>query len=241
MKAPERIYVEVCEDGIFAFPKPPFEESVEYVRTDLVKQPVEGLEEEIKRWIHAQRNNGRKLFGWIDMVELAARHFYELGKNARKEQPVEWEDEYREEDLRIRFAFYTYKNEEDDSVLYLSNLFVEEASRNAGFGTKILEAAEKVAETIGAITIRLKVKQDSPANAWYRKRGYGYIAFEGGYDWLEKNLEYLKPKRNEQLASDDLEEEIARYLCEECSADDEPSTSDIARHFAEWGAGNAKK
>lgn len=114
------------------------------------------------------------------------------------EQPVEWKDEYREEDLRTRFAFYTYKNEEDDGVLYLSNVFVEESSRNAGFGTKILEAAEKVAETIGAITIRLKVKQDSPANAWYRKHGYGYIAFEGDYDWLEKNLEYLKPKRKEQ-------------------------------------------
>lgn len=40
MKAPERLYVEVCEDGIYAFPKPPFEESVEYVRADLVKQPV---------------------------------------------------------------------------------------------------------------------------------------------------------------------------------------------------------
>jgi len=51
MKAPDKIYVEVCEDGIFAFPKPPFEESVEYIRSDLVgqslqqEQPVEGLEE----------------------------------------------------------------------------------------------------------------------------------------------------------------------------------------------------
>ena len=34
MKAPEKIYVEVCEDGIFAFEKPPFEESIEYVRKD---------------------------------------------------------------------------------------------------------------------------------------------------------------------------------------------------------------
>lgn len=130
----------------------------------------------------------------------------------QQEQPVEWKDEYREEDLRTRFAFYTYKNEEDDSVLYLSNVFVEEASRNAGFGTKILKAAERVAETIGAITIRLKVKQDSPANAWYRKRGYGYIAFEGEYDWLEKNLEYLKPKRNKQ-PGEGLENEIDRF-CE---------------------------
>lgn len=35
-------------------------------------------------------------------------------------------------------------------------------------------------------------------------------------------------------ASEELEKEIARYLREECSADDEPSISDIARHFAEW-------
>lgn len=40
---------------------------------------------------------------------------------------------------------------------------------------------------------------------------------------------------------DGLEEEIARYLREECSSDDEPSISDIARHFAEWGAEHLKK
>lgn len=162
----------------------------------------------------------------------------------QQEQPVEWEDEYREEDLRTRFAFYTYKNEEDDSVLYLSNVFVEEASRNAGFGTKILEAAEKVAETIGAITIRLKVKQDSPANAWYRKRGYGYIAFEGDYDWLEKNLEYLKPKRNEQPV-EWLEEEISRTYHDSSVTDtediDHVAYENIARHFAEWGAEHLKR
>ena len=34
MKAPNKIYVEICEDGIFAFPEPPFKESVEYIRKD---------------------------------------------------------------------------------------------------------------------------------------------------------------------------------------------------------------
>ena len=115
-------------------------------------------------------------------------------EEAREKYQVEWSEDWREEDIQTRFAFYTYK--EDSSVLYLSNVFVEEASRNHGFGTKILMAAEKVAETIGATTISLKVKQDSPANAWYRKRGYGYVAFEDGYDWLEKNLEYMKPNHN---------------------------------------------
>lgn len=121
----------------------------------------------------------QKMDSWAELIE---------------QKPAEWSEDYREEDLRTRFAFYTYKDE--DSVLYLSNIFVEETSRNKGFGTKILAAAEKVAETIGAITICLKVKQDSPANAWYRKHGYGYVAFEDGYDWLEKNLEYLKPQKS---------------------------------------------
>lgn len=33
--------------------------------------------------------------------------------------------------------------------------------------------------------------------------------------------------------------EIRRYLREECSSDDEPATSETARHFAEWGAEHA--
>ena len=117
-------------------------------------------------------------------------------------KPAEWSEDWREEDIQTRFAFYTYKD--DPSVLYLSNVFVEEASRNHGFGTRILMAAEKVAEVIGATTISLKVKQDSPANAWYRKNGYGYVTFEDGYDWLEKKLEYMKPYKQEWSEEDKL-------------------------------------
>ena len=139
-------------------------------------------------------------------VKYVSQSLLEYAKIELKSK--EWSEEYREEDLRTRFAFYTYKNEEEDGILYLSNVFVEETSRNKGFGTKILAAAEKVAETIGAITIRLKVKQNSPANTWYRKHGYGYLTFEDGYDWLEKNLEYLKPKqewsKDDETAFSDL-------------------------------------
>lgn len=131
--------------------------------------------------------------------------------------PVEepkWDDKdmrYDETELLSRFAFYTYKDEPE--ILYLSNVFVEETFRNIGIGTKILKAAERVAETIGAISIRLKVKQDSPANAWYRKRGYGYMTFEGDYDWLEKNLEYMKPNNlSVEEPKVDLEKEIMNIL-----------------------------
>ena len=129
----------------------------------------------------------------------------------------EWSDDYREEDIQTRFAFYTYKD--DPSTLYLYNVFVEEASRNHGFGTKILSAAEKVAETIGATTIRLKVKQDSPANNWYRKNGYGYVSFEGEYDWLEKNLEYMKPSNREWSGKDERMLNVAIKSCEQTLED----------------------
>ena len=116
---------------------------------------------------------------------------------------IQWNPEYREEDLQTRFAFYTYKDEPE--ILYLSNVFVEEASRNHGLGTRILKAAEKVAETIGATTIRLKVKQNTPANEWYRKNGYYYITFKADYAWLEKKLEYLKPGTPAEWSEEDKE------------------------------------
>ncbi len=187
MKAPNKIYVEVCEDGIFAFPEPPFKESVEYIRADLVEQ-------------HLQQ-----------------------------EQPGNWDEQYREDDLRTRFAFYAYKDE--DSVLYLSNVFVEEASRRKGLGTKILQAAENVAKTIGSTAIRLKVKQNSPANDWYRKYGYGYLTFEGEYDWLEKNLEYLKPKQEQPEV--DLEKVYDAY-CKVCGHYHHTTPAYICRHACDY-------
>ncbi len=108
----------------------------------------------------------------------------DLEKECEEKPNDQWDEA---EGVQTRFAFYTYKD--DPSVLYLSNVFVEEASRNHGFGTRILKAAEKAAEAIGATSICLRVKQGSPANAWYRKHGYGYVTFEDGYDWLEKTIE----------------------------------------------------
>lgn len=166
--------------------------------TSLAKPFIDAL-----AWIERQKEQqpAKQLGGTFTSYDMA-KTFTE-GQNyviAHPEKfglckPAEWSEDYREEGIQTRFAFYTYKD--DLGTLYLSNVFVEEASRNHGFGTRILIAAEKVAETIGATTISLKVKQDSPANAWYRKNGYGYVAFEDGYDWLEKNLEYMKPNKQE--------------------------------------------
>ena len=145
-----------------------------------------------------------------EQFDKIARHFYELGRGDSEKPNNYWSEDYREEDLQTRVAFYTYKDE--DGVLYLSNLFVEATSRNKGFGTKILKAADKFAEAIGAISIRLRVKQNSPVNEWYRKNGYGYMTFEDGYDWLEKNLEYLKPKQEWSEEDDDMLESFLHKL-----------------------------
>lgn len=107
MKAPNKIYVEVCEDGIFAFPEPPFKESVEYIRADLVEQPlqqeqpeVELAEEAVKEYYKYAHYESGSISGegyhleaqgryecnlTRDEFKEIARHFYELGKNARKE------------------------------------------------------------------------------------------------------------------------------------------------------------
>lgn len=101
-------------------------------------------------------------------------------------RPIEWQDDYREEDLQTRFAFYTYKDE--PNVLFLSNLFVEEASRNKGLGTRILQSAEGVARALGASSIMLQAKLGTPVIDLYSKNGFECITEQGGYGWFEKKI-----------------------------------------------------
>lgn len=132
----------------------------------------------------------------------------EIGRRGLSTPAAEWSGD-DESDLATRFALYTYKD--DPGVLYLSNVFVDEVSRNQGFGTRILRAAEEVAKTMGATTIGLKVQRDSPANAWYRKYGFGYVASENGYDWLKKNIEW----RDEEVKAPTLDKATDGQLADE--------------------------
>ena len=140
-------------------------------------------------------------------------------KNSRTDTPTEhlpdWKQEYREDDLQTRFAFYTYKDE--PNILYLSNLFVEKLNRNRGLGTQILKAAEKVAITIGATSIRVKVKGDSFANGWYHMNGYNYISSEDDYDWLEKNWSNKSTLDNWTEEDGEMKLKILKYLSTRCS------------------------
>lgn len=79
MKAPDKIYVEVCEDGIFAFPEPPFAESVEYIRADINKRPVKGLDEEMEKFFETMPVLEHENI-FEDTFKNIARHFAEWGR-----------------------------------------------------------------------------------------------------------------------------------------------------------------
>jgi len=64
------------------------------------------------------------------------------------------------------------------------------------------------------------------------------LGYSAALDDIEKFLSTLE---SEKPMQEGLEEEISRYLRVECSSDDEPSVSEIARHFAKWGAEHARE
>ena len=86
MKAPNKIYVEVCEDGIFAFPEPPFKESVEYIRADLADaSKMEKPEVDLLQEVHDYICSNEYLNTRGDGSLLIARHFYGLRNRALEE------------------------------------------------------------------------------------------------------------------------------------------------------------
>ena len=54
------------------------------------------------------------------------------------------------------------------------------------------------------------------------------------WEGVDVNKMLAECRGYEEEPDKSLEEEIRRYLREECSSDDEPATSETARHFAEW-------
>ena len=56
---------------------------------------------------------------------------------------------------------------------------------------------------------------------------------------VDKYMDEVRGREPEKPIN--LDEEINRYLREECSDDDEPGIHEIAEHFAQWGAEHLKK
>lgn len=82
--------------------------------------------------------------------------------------------------------------------------------------------AEKLKEKVTELIASTRQK-DWPIAEYYLKRVMNIV----------DSLQHKQPEV-------DLEKEIQRYLCEECSSDDEPTIVETARHFYELGL-NARK
>lgn len=91
------------------------------------------------------------------------------------------------ENKSFRFSVYVY--DDDNSTLYLSNVFVSKEHRGKGLGNKILETADKIAEKFGCKQICLKAKIGSNAYSWYKRHGYNDLEKDNednDYMWLIK-------------------------------------------------------
>lgn len=77
--------------------------------------------------------------------------------------------------------------------------------------------------------LRQEIKDEKDPLAPNQKAGYLFALTD-----MESFLDSLQEE-----TPTDLEQEITRYLYKECSSDDEPSVSEIARHF--YGLGQNSK
>lgn len=84
--------------------------------------------------------------------------------------------------------------------------------------------------------IKAEIERQQKENVNYDENG-GFASYCDSSAWsaLDSILTFVSGlEESEKPMQEGLEEEISRYLREECSNDDEPSISDTARHFAQW-------
>lgn len=98
---------------------------------------------------------------------------------------------FSNEDNTIRFALYTYND--DNETIYLSNLFVNESLRKNGYGDRIIEWVFDYAKSRSFKTIILNVVKNSWMEKWYERKGFEYLedCEDDGYKgnvWLKKDL-----------------------------------------------------
>lgn len=110
----------------------------------------------------------------------------------KKEETTSWGKRiyYNNIDKSIRFALYYYND--DPSILYFSNLHVDEKYRNRGIGQKILDYVFEYTKKHEYKDIILNVVKDSWVQKWYERNGFEYIEdADGEYAgnvWMIKHL-----------------------------------------------------
>ena len=113
-------------------------------------------------------------------------------KLIKKEEITSWGKQiyYNNTDKSIRFALYYYNDE--PSILYFSNLYIDEKYRNRWIGQKILDYAFKYAKKHRYKDIILNAVKDSWVQKWYERNGFEYLEdADGEYvgnAWMIKKL-----------------------------------------------------
>jgi ribosomal protein S18 acetylase RimI-like enzyme len=100
---------------------------------------------------------------------------------------VEWGDSIMVMDRMGRAFCKTYWFNDDETTIYLTELVVVEEYRNRGIASRLLTTHLRVAET-HKLKSQLCVKEDTWMKAWYKRKGYKYIAkhqTEEDYIWME--------------------------------------------------------
>ena len=83
-----------------------------------------------------------------------------------------------------------YKYLDDDSTIYLSNLYVNPNLRNRGIGTRLQVIREELGRAINARFVCLLVEKNSWMHDWYVRRGYMDFVNHDNPDfiWMIKSL-----------------------------------------------------
>lgn len=106
-----------------------------------------------------------------------------------REEKTDFGRIWKKDGSRMRMALYVYDDE--PSVAYLSNVFVDEDARGMGIGNAMLAEAEAKAVAEGCSEMRLWCKPGSFAWRWYARHGYSYMCDkedEPGMIWMYKSL-----------------------------------------------------
>lgn len=88
-----------------------------------------------------------------------------------------------------RFALYQY--DDDKSIVYLSNVYVNEEHRGNGEGNHLLMLALEEAKIFNADYIVLKCLKNNFVYHWYERNGFYFLSDDDNdekYVWMMKDL-----------------------------------------------------
>ena len=104
-------------------------------------------------------------------------------------EKTDWGVVYKYRGGYFKFSLYNY--DDDDTTIYLSNVYVTQSERGKGLGNNILVIVEKEAKAKGFNNICLKVLDVSWVHKWYSEHGYKDMCRDEeseDYIWMTKQI-----------------------------------------------------